>query len=91
MPMDSLVFVLPYLARKAVQQILMKEELQYLMEKLIALGEKCRQVLLFFEDGYSDRDIAGFMEYNSADVVKTSRLRCLERLRKKVNVEQILR
>jgi len=91
MPIDSLVYELPDQARTAVQQILMKEERQYLMQKLIALGEKCRQVLLFFEDGYSDKDIAGFMEYNSADVVKTSRLRCLERLKKKVNVEQILR
>ncbi|SHE86148.1 RNA polymerase sigma factor [Pedobacter caeni] len=90
-PIDSLVFELPDQARTAIQQLLMKEERNYLMERLIALGEKCRQILLFFEDGYSDKDIAGFMEYNSADVVKTSRLRCLEKLKKKVNIEQTVK
>lgn len=91
MPIDSLLYELPDQARTVVQQILLKEQRQHLMQKLIELGDKCRQVLLFFEDGYSDKEIAGFMEYNSADVVKTSRLRCLERLKKSVNVEQNLR
>lgn len=90
-PIDSLLYELPDQARTVVQQILMKEERQFLMQGLIALGEKCRQILLFFEDGYSDKEIAEFMEYNSGDVVKTSRLRCLERLKKKVNVEETLR
>lgn len=91
MPIDSLLYELPDQARTVVQQILLKEQRQHLMQKLIELGDKCRQVLLFFEDGYSDKEIAGFMAYNSADVVKTSRLRCLERLKKSVNVEQNLR
>lgn len=91
MPIDSLLYELPDQARTVVQQILLKEQRQHLMQKLIEMGDKCRQVLLFFEDGYSDKEIAGFMEYNSADVVKTSRLRCLERLKKSVNVEQNLR
>ena len=34
-----------------------------------------------FADGYNDKEIATAMEYKTADVVKTSRLRCLDKLR----------
>lgn len=79
---DSLVTELPDQARNVVQQLIAKEQRITLMHKLQEIGGKCKQVLLFFEDGYSDREIAGMMEYNSAEVVKTSRLRCLDKLRK---------
>ncbi|MNL13553.1 RNA polymerase sigma factor [compost metagenome] len=79
---DSLVMELPDQARNVVQQLIVKEQRINLMRKLQEIGEKCKQVLLFFEDGYSDKEIAGMMEYNSAEVVKTSRLRCLDKLRK---------
>jgi hypothetical protein len=39
---------------------------------------------LLFEDGYSDKEIAVQMEYNTPEVVKTTRLRCLEKLREKM-------
>lgn len=91
MGLDSLVFELPDQARTVIQQILAREVWQQVLQKLGELGEKCQQLLLFFEDGYSDKDIAGLMEYNSADVVKTSRLRCLEQLRKRMNIKQEVR
>lgn len=81
-PIDSLVMELPDLARNVVQQLIAKEQRMNLMDKLQEIGDKCKQVLLFFEDGYSDKEIAGFMEYNSPEVVKTSRMRCLDKLRK---------
>ncbi|CAM3953772.1 RNA polymerase sigma-70 factor, ECF subfamily [Pedobacter westerhofensis] len=87
---DSLVFELPDGARNVVQQIIAKEQWAGITQKLQELGDKCREILLYFEDGYSDKDIAGFMLYNSADVVKTSRLRCLEKLRKMMNIKQSL-
>jgi len=37
-----------------------------------------------FEDGVSDKEIAEALAYNNAAVVKTTRLRCLEKLRDKV-------
>jgi hypothetical protein len=37
-----------------------------------------------FEDGYNDKEIAEFMKYQSADVVKTTRLRCLGKLKLKL-------
>lgn len=81
---DSLTSVLPDRARNIVQQLIEKSEQSTLMEKVRELGEKCRQLLLLFEDGYSDKEIAAEMDYNSADVVKTTRLRCLEKLKEKV-------
>jgi DNA-binding NarL/FixJ family response regulator len=37
-----------------------------------------------FEDGLTDKEIAQELSYNNAAVVKTTRLRCLEKLREKV-------
>jgi hypothetical protein len=45
------------------------------------IGENCKQMLSQWADGCSDREIAESMGYKTADVVKTSRLRCLEKLR----------
>ena len=58
-----------------------RNRVETLRERLNQLGEKCRELLLFFEDGFTDKDIAEKMNYNSPAVVKTTRLRCIERLR----------
>ena len=81
---DHLTRTLPDKARNIVQQLIEINERTSLMEKIRALGEKCRQLLLLFEDGYSDKEIAVQMEYNTPEVVKTTRLRCLEKLREKM-------
>jgi RNA polymerase sigma factor (sigma-70 family) len=69
-------------ARSIVQTLVDKADWQRLREKLKELEDKCRQILMFWGENYSDREIASFLQYKTADVVKTSRLRCLERLRK---------
>lgn len=81
---DTMTASLPDKARNVVQQLIEKGNRSTLAQQIRELGEKCRQLLLLFEDGYSDKEIAIEMAYNSADVVKTSRLRCLEKLREKV-------
>ena len=81
---DDFLVVLPDKSKSVVQQMIEKNQRSSLYEKLEEIGEKCKQLLLLFEDGYSDREIAEFMAYNSSDVVKTSRLRCLEKLKQKV-------
>ena len=68
-------------ARSIVQTLIDKADRNRLREKLNELEEKCRQILTFWGDNYSDKEIASFLQYKTADVVKTSRLRCLERLR----------
>ena len=59
-----------------------------LKSKLNETGENCKQLLSMFAEGYNDKEIAATMEYKSADVVKTSRLRCLDRLRQLYNIKK---
>jgi len=68
-------------ARSAVELLIHRNKIETLREYMGKLGEKCRELLLHFEDGFSDKDIAEKMDYNSPAVVKTTRLRCIERLR----------
>jgi RNA polymerase sigma factor (sigma-70 family) len=72
---------LPDKARSAVELLIHRNKIETLREFVQKLGEKCRELLLLFEDGFSDKDIAEKMEYNSPAVVKTTRLRCIDRLR----------
>ena len=74
-------------ARSVVQTLIDKADWIRLREILNELEEKCRQILMFWGDNYSDKEIATFLQYKTADVVKTSRLRCLERLRKLYKTE----
>jgi RNA polymerase sigma factor (sigma-70 family) len=79
----ELVNMLPDKARTAVQQMIHTHDQDRLFQLVGELGDKCKQLLRLFEDGYEDKEIAAEMNYNSADVVKTTRLRCLEKLREK--------
>jgi RNA polymerase sigma-70 factor (ECF subfamily) len=81
---DSLANVLPDKARNVVQALIDKNERSSLLKKLDELTGKCKQILLLYEDGYSDQEIAQQMDYKSADVVKTSRMRCLEKLKEQI-------
>jgi len=73
--------------RSAVQKLIDQADWSRLREKLNELEEKCRQLLMFWGENYSDKEIASFLQYKTADVVKTSRLRCLDKLRKLYKVE----
>ena len=68
-------------AKSVVQQLVDKSDWNLLKEKLNALEDKCRQLLMMWANSYSDKEIATALTYKTADVVKTSRLRCLEKLR----------
>ena len=78
---EDLLAQLPDKARSAVELLIHRNKIETLRENMQKLGEKCRELLLLFEDGFSDKDIAERMDYNSPAVVKTTRLRCIERLR----------
>ncbi len=84
MPYDSLAYELPDETRSIIQKLIAKDERQQILEKLNEIGDKCKELLLMFEDGYNDKEIAEHMKYNTADVVKTTRLRCLEKLKLKI-------
>ena len=74
-------------AKTIVQQLIEATDMDALKNKLQQLGENCRRLLTLFADGYSDKEVSVLMEYRSADVVKTSRLRCIDKLRLLYNVK----
>lgn len=78
---DEELFRLSDRSRGIVQVLIEKADWKVLRERLEQIGEDCRRMLLLWADSYSDREIAVVMEYKTASVVKTSRLRCLSKLR----------
>ena len=78
---NETLFQLSDSAKSAVQQLIEQTDWVILKQKLNEIGDNCKQMLLHWADGNSDKQIAEIMEYKTADVVKTSRLRCLEKLR----------
>jgi RNA polymerase sigma-70 factor (ECF subfamily) len=41
-----------------------------------------------FAEGFSDKEIAAAMNYKTPEVVKTSRLRCMQKLRETYTVKE---
>ncbi|MEP7142795.1 MAG: sigma-70 family RNA polymerase sigma factor [Ferruginibacter sp.] len=80
-PISEMLAMIADSAKTVVQQLIEKSDLDTLKNKIKELGENCRKLLAMFADGYNDKEIASYMEYKTADVVKTSRLRCLDKLR----------
>ncbi|UFH57295.1 RNA polymerase sigma factor [Spirosoma sp. KNUC1025] len=81
--LDDSLMQLPDESRSVVQKLIAQSNLEKLHQHLRELGEKCRAMILAMGEGYSDEEIAQTMGYNSAAVAKTSRLRCLEKLRER--------
>ncbi|WP_019986648.1 RNA polymerase sigma factor [Rudanella lutea] len=79
--LDGALLQLPDESRSVVQQLIAQYDAGQLRQRLRLLGEKCQSMLLAWGDGFSDEDIALQQGYNSSAVAKTSRLRCLEKLR----------
>lgn len=75
---------LPDAARNAVTKMIEGEQLRAMKESMEKIGSRCKDLLLLFEEGYTDKQIAEQLEYNNAAVVKTTRLRCLDKLRERV-------
>jgi RNA polymerase sigma-70 factor (ECF subfamily) len=77
----GILFHLSDSAKSVIQELIERSDVEDMKRKLNEIGENCRSLLMLFADGYPDKEIALSMDYKSADVVKTSRLRCLEKLR----------
>ena len=78
---SDLLFQISDASKTIIQQLVDKTDWELLRQRLAQIGENCRKMLLLWVEGYSDKEIARFMEYKTSDVVKTSRLRCLEKLK----------
>ncbi|MFD2933306.1 RNA polymerase sigma factor [Spirosoma flavum] len=81
--LDDSLMQLPDEARSVVQHLIAQSDVEKLHQQLRDLGEKCRTMILSWGEGYSDDEIAQAMGYNSSAVAKTSRLRCIEKLRER--------
>ncbi|TAF29715.1 MAG: RNA polymerase sigma factor [Runella slithyformis] len=79
---DALAW-LPDEAQSVVRKLIAESEVEQLRKHLRQLGEKCREMIMAWGEGYSDDEIAQMMAYNTAAVAKTSRQRCLEKLKEK--------
>lgn len=78
---ESMFELLSDNTKSILQTLIERFDFNDMQQKLEKLGESCRSMLMMFAEGYSDKLIAEALHYNSADVVKTSRLRCLQKLR----------
>lgn len=78
---EKFMAILPDNTRGIVEQLADKYEIEQLERKVSELGEKCKKMILAWGEGFKDEEIAGVLGYQSASVAKTSRLRCLDRLR----------
>lgn len=68
-----------------LQKLVEEYDFQRLASKLNEIGEKCKAILQLWSEGFQDKFIAEEFAYNSAAVVKTTRMRCLEKLRELYN------
>ncbi|WP_305953325.1 RNA polymerase sigma factor [Emticicia oligotrophica] len=78
---EDIEIPLPDDSKTIIQKLLINSELEKLYQKLNSIGEKCKQIILLWGEGYSDEEIAQQLNYHTAAVSKTSRLRCLEKLK----------
>jgi RNA polymerase sigma factor (sigma-70 family) len=84
MPVADAMNQLPDNARNVIERLVTHELKANIKKQLEAIGQKCKELLLMFEDGLTDKEIAEILSYSNAAVVKTTRLRCLEKLREKI-------
>ncbi len=75
---------LPDGARYGIEKLIDDQKRVAIKMEMEKIGEKCKKILLMFEDGLKDKEIAEELSFNSADVAKTTRLRCLEKLKERV-------
>jgi len=80
-PVSDWLHALSDASKTIVQRLVEKADADLLKQRLSELGDKCRELLTLSADGYTDKILAVQLAYKSADVVKTTRLRCLEKLR----------
>jgi RNA polymerase sigma factor (sigma-70 family) len=78
---DEYTLNLPDSAQQILQKLCDQVAYDKLHKELAKIGEKCKQMLMAWADGYTDIEIAKMLAYNTAQVAKTSRQRCLEKLK----------
>ncbi len=68
-----------------IEKLVNESDLEHIHQQMIFLSENCRDALLLSLNGYSDKEIAVLINFKTADVAKSSRLRSIKRLRQLVS------
>ncbi len=85
-PIQDWILSMPDDAKSALQKLISEHEVEVLKEKIKLLGDKCQQMLMAWGEGFSDNKIAEELGYQSSNVAKVSRLRCMDKLREMYKV-----
>jgi RNA polymerase sigma-70 factor (ECF subfamily) len=75
------IYRLPDQAQPVIESLMLKYDQAVLKQKLNQLGDTCRKLLLLWIEGYSAQEMQAALGFKSTDVVKTSRLRCMDKLK----------
>ena len=78
---DDYLYILPDESRSIIEILISQYDTSLLQKRIGEIGDKCKQILLAWGEGFMDQEISVKMGYLSAAVVKTTRLRCLEKLK----------
>lgn len=84
MPVADAMNQLPDNTKNIIERLVTSELKANVKKQLDAIGQKCKELLMMFEEGLTDKEIAQVLSYSNAAVVKTTRLRCLDKLREKI-------
>jgi RNA polymerase sigma factor (sigma-70 family) len=79
--LDDFVLEFADETKDILHRLMVQHDIDKLRNILQKIGDKCKQMILAWGEGYSDEEIALQLQYNTASVAKTSRLRCLEKLK----------
>ena len=80
-PIQNWILAMPDETRNVLQNLITEHDIAVLKGKMKLLGEKCQQMLMAWGEGYSDSKIAEDLGYQTSNVAKVSRLRCLDKLK----------
>jgi len=79
--LDDHLETLPGDTRDIVQKLTEQYEVYKLKGFIQMMDDRCKKIILAWGEGYHDKEIASDLGYLSAAVAKTSRLRCLSKLK----------
>jgi RNA polymerase sigma factor (sigma-70 family) len=80
--LDPYLELLPDQQQDILRSLCTKYEVDRLKQRIQLMDDRCKQIILAWGEGYHDKEIAENLGYQSAAVAKTSRFRCLEKLKK---------
>lgn len=83
--LDNYLEILPDEQQDTIRKLCLKYEVVALKKQIQLMDNRCKKIILAWGEGFQDREIAENMGYQSAAVAKTSRLRCLAKLKKSYN------